>query len=261
MNLPQTSSSVSVYVDSSSFCDHPLLLAKRQVGRRIAPETIFGLVTTKVSSIPTGNDQWKQDISTEHLTADQAEKLLCTLEPFSDLFAESLEDVTNSCHRIDVVEEAPVRQRPYHPGPAARKIIDEQMQRILAADVTEPSSPEWARPVVLVPKPDGSFRFCVDCRALNLLTKRDSYPLPRFDDSIDSLGKASWFSTLHANSGFWQIPLDKSTQKKSNFTCHAGLYSFKGMPLGIKNTPATFQCDLGILACVRYDFALVYLGR
>ena len=74
---------------------------------------------------------------------------------------------------------------------------------MLNAGVSEPSSTEWASPVVLVLKKDGSLRLCVDYRRLNAQTTADSYPLPRIDDCIDSLGNAAVFTTLGCNSCYW----------------------------------------------------------
>jgi len=68
--------------------------------------------------------------------------------------------------------------------------------------VIEPSQSEWSFPVVMVPKPDGSLRFCMAYRHLNDVTVKDTYPLPRMDDFIDFLGKASVFSMLVCNSGY-----------------------------------------------------------
>ena len=78
---------------------------------------------------------------------------------------------------------------------------------MLKLDVIEPSTSEWASPVVLVPKPDGSTRFCIVYRQLNDRTVRDTYQLPRMDDCPDSLGDARFFSTLDCNAGYWQIPV------------------------------------------------------
>jgi hypothetical protein len=112
---------------------------------------------------------------------------------------------------------------------------------MLKAGVIEPATSERASPVLLVPKPDRSMRFCIDSRKLNAVTVRDSYPLPRMDECLNSLGDASVFSTLDCNSGYWQIPVDPMDMDKTTFTSHEGVYQFRRMPFGLKNAPATFQ--------------------
>jgi hypothetical protein len=100
-------------------------------------------------------------------------------------------------HRIDLVPGAKrIHAQPYRAGPRAREAESAEVQRMLKARVIEPANSDWASPVVLVPKPDGSMRFCVDYRRLNALTVRDSYPIPRMDECLDSLGYARICSTL-----------------------------------------------------------------
>jgi hypothetical protein len=106
-------------------------------------------------------------------------------------------------HRMELKPGAkPVHSHPYRAGPRARKVEAAEVQRMLKAGVIDPSTAEWASPVVLVPNPDGSMRFCIDYRSLNALTLKDSYPLPRMDECIDSLGDATIFSTLYCNKGY-----------------------------------------------------------
>ncbi len=95
--------------------------------------------------------------------------------------------------------------------------------------------------MVLVPKKDGNLRFCVDYRKMNAVTRKDVYPLSRVDDILDTLGKAKYFSTLDLALGYWQIEMDAATREKSAFTTHCGLFEFLRMPLGLCNSPATFQ--------------------
>ena len=90
--------------------------------------------------------------------------------------------------------------------------------------VIELSRSEWAGPVVLVPKKDGTLRFCVEYWRLNALTRRDSYPIPRMDECINSFGDATIFSTLECNSGYWQVEVDEADKDKTTFTSHMGLY-------------------------------------
>jgi hypothetical protein len=89
---------------------------------------------------------------------------------------------------------------------------------------------------------------------------KDSYPLPRMDECLDSLGDAVIFSTLDCNSGYWQIPIDKKDRDKTAFVTHCGLHRFTRMPFGLVNAPATFQRAVDmILAQVKWEYALVYL--
>jgi hypothetical protein len=93
-----------------------------------------------------------------------------------------------------------------------------EIERMLKAEVIEPATSECASPIVLVAKPDGSTLFCVDYRRLNAITLRDSYPLLRMDDCIDSPGDANIFTTLDCNSGYWQIPVRPEDRDKTTFT-------------------------------------------
>ncbi|GFU73307.1 hypothetical protein TNCV_4731241 [Trichonephila clavipes] len=94
-------------------------------------------------------------------------------------------------------------------------------------DVIEQSSSSWASPITLVKKKDGSKRFCVDYRRLNDITKKDSYPLPRIDDTPDTLAGNTWFSTLDIKSGYCQIEVHPHDKEKTAFTTGQGLMQFK----------------------------------
>jgi Reverse transcriptase (RNA-dependent DNA polymerase) len=129
---------------------------------------------------------------------------------------------------------------------------------MLKAAVIEPAHAEWASPVVLVLKPDGSMRFCIDYRRFIALKVKDSYPLQRMDECIDSLGDATIFYTLYCNSGYWQIPFHPDDQDKTTFTSHEGLYKFLRIPFGMPNAPATFQRMMDmILAGLAWKICLV----
>jgi len=106
-------------------------------------------------------------------------------------------------HRIRLKPGAvPVRQHPYNAGPLAREREKAKVERMRSMGVIEPSTGEWASPALMVPKPDGSVRFWINYRKLNLMTVKDAYPIPRMDECIDSLGDARVFSTLDCNAGY-----------------------------------------------------------
>ncbi|GFX27884.1 hypothetical protein TNCV_3083071 [Trichonephila clavipes] len=127
-------------------------------------------------------------------------------------------------------------------------------------DVIEPSSSPWASPIVLVRKKDGSTRFCVDYRRLNDVTKKDSYPLPRIDDTLDTLASNTWFSTLDLKSGYWQVELHPDDKEKTAFTTGQGLWQFKVMPFCLRNAPAAIEGLMEtVLGGLSYEACLVYL--
>ena len=131
---------------------------------------------------------------------------------------------------------------------------------MLRAGVIEPAQSEWASRVALVPKPDGSLRFCIDYRCVNAITVRDTYPQPRMDECIESVGDASVFTTVDCNLGYWQIQVAPHDRDKTSFTCHDGTYRYRRMPFGLTNAPTTFQRTSDIvLSSFKWKSCLVCL--
>lgn len=103
----------------------------------------------------------------------------------------------------------------------------------------QPSHSPWASLIVMVR--NGSHRFCVDYRQLKLVTKLDTYPLPRVDDLLDQLGDSRFFTTLDLASGYWQIRVAPGSREKTAFVVPQGLYEFRVMPFSLSNALAEFQ--------------------
>jgi hypothetical protein len=163
-------------------------------------------------------------------------------------------------HDIDTGTAAPVKVhgRPY--SPPEHQLIDEFVKEGLKDGIIRPSKSPWSAPIILVKKPDGSSRACVDYRKLNYLTVKDSFPLPRIDDAYQFLQGARIFSSIDLKSGFWQIKLTERSIPKTAFATRNGEYEFLVMPFGLCNVPATFQHMMNsILKECLGKYALVYM--
>lgn len=112
----------------------------------------------------------------------------------------------------------------------------------------------------MVRKKDGTYRLCIDYRALNDATIKDAYPLPRIQDTLDTLSTAKWFTTLDLASGYWQVELTPRARKAAAFCSRKGLFEWNVMPFGLCNAPATFQRLMDrVLAGMQWETCLVYL--
>ncbi|CAM4642099.1 unnamed protein product [Lepidochelys kempii] len=130
---------------------------------------------------------------------------------------------------------------------------------MLEMGVIRPSGSAWASPVVLVPKPDGEIRFCMDYHKLNAVTCPDNYPMPHTDELLEKLGCAQFISTLDLTKGYWQVPLDESAKERSAFITHVGLYEFNVLPFRLRNAPTTFQKLVDSLLAGLGEYAVTYL--
>ena len=160
------------------------------------------------------------DDGCENLSVDQAGKFAKLLVNYVDVFASTDKDIgrTNiTKHTIDTGNAKPIKQRPrrlpIHKQGEVDKLID-----MIAKDIIESSSSPWSSPITLATKKDGSSRFCLDFRSLNEYTVKDAYPLPRIDDSLDTLSGAQWFSTMDLASGYWQVEMDENNKVKTAFS-------------------------------------------
>lgn len=123
--------------------------------------------------------------------------------------------------KINTEYHPPINLRPYRTPLNNRKVIDDEM---LEANIIERSQSPWSFPVVIVDKKDGLKRFCVDFRALSLVTNSHPYPLPLIDAILALLGQAKYFNSLDLNREYCQALMDDASKERTVFSCHRGLF-------------------------------------
>ena len=205
------------------------------------------------------------------LAQEDKDQLLELVDDYSDIFALDQSKLGHTeivTHTIDTGDHPPVHQPARQIPFALRAKVEEMVEDMMDQGVVQPSTSPWASLIVLVAKKDGSTRFCVDYRRLNSITKKDIYPLPRIDDTLDSLARQQYFTTLDLAFGYWQVGMDGQSQEKTAFITHSGLYEFRVMPFGLCNAPATFQRLMEVVlqglvhkSCLVYLDDILVIGR
>ena len=145
-------------------------------------------------------------------------------------------------HRIDLLpDSAPVSKPTYKMSLSEMDELRRQLDDLLARGFIRPSSSPYGSPVLFVKKKDGELRMCVDYRALNKQTVKNTYPLPRIDELLDRLHGAVIFSKIDLRSGYHQIRVQEADIHKTAFRTRYGLFEFVVLPFGLCNAPATFM--------------------
>ena len=132
---------------------------------------------------------------------------------------------------------------------------------MLDGGAIRPSKSPWCNAIVLVRKKDGTLRFCIDFRRLNARTKKDLFPLPHMQETMESMVGARFFSSMDLKSGFWQVRMSEKSRQYTAFTVGSlGMYEFLRMPYGLCNAPTMFQRLMqNCLGELNLTYALVYL--
>jgi transposase InsO family protein len=199
-----------------------------------------------------------------HLTETQREQVLAVLLQHRRAFAlkpNAPEQAKIPPHRIDLLPGTnSVYTHPYRSNPRKLAEVMRQVREKEEAGLIQPSTSAFAAPVVLAKKQDGSWRFCVDYRQLNKVTVPDKFPLPRIHDLLDRLGGNEFFSCWDLASGFYQIPVAEADREKTAFSTPEGLWEWVRMPMGLTNSPATFQRAMNmVLSGLNWITCLVYV--
>lgn len=197
------------------------------------------------------------------VSLDEKLKLINLLNEYRHCFAFNMQELglTNITEMtIRLNDDTPVTYKPYRLPYSERAVVRQMISELLANDIIKESHSAYASPIVLVRKKNNDYRLCVDYRALNKKTIKDSYPMPVIDDQLDRLSGKSFFTSLDLASGYYQIPVSKSSQHLTAFVTPDGHYEYTRMPFGLVNAPAVFQNMINkALGNRRFDLAVPYL--
>ena len=178
----------------------------------------------------------------QHLNKRQQSDVIALLQQYEDICSDVPEECNFITHDIELLPGVhPIRQHYYRVNLDKRNLMKKEVEYLLKHKLAVPSKSPWASPCLLVPKANGKVRLCTDFRKLNSVTVKDSYPLPRIDDILDSVGNSKFLTQIDMLKGYYQIALTEKAKEMSAFITPFGLFQYERLPFGMCNAPATFQ--------------------
>lgn len=272
INFTQFSTPECIAQANNGFCSIPISESiendvEINFSERIPVKSIFETEIT-TPSLTNQNFKLAKNIQTSHMNSEEKKEILKLCSRFKNIFYDGNFDLSFSNtvkHKIRTKDEEPVYVKSFRHPHHMKKIIQEQIQKLLDDKIIRPSVSPYSAPIWIVDKKNDAsgqkkYRMVIDYRRLNEKTVEDKYPLPRIEEILDNLGKSCYFSTIDMAKAFHQIEMDPESIEKTAFTVNNGHYEYVRMPYGLKNGPSTFQRVMdNILKEYLHKFCFVYM--
>lgn len=238
----------NVYVVSDSWCSDDFIIGRnRNFTNTVKIEVDHGKIKIinqhdmnfiNVINVFEHSDELEQmcDHISSQVVRDEALHIIRNYNPKKETDIESPLDM-----KIIMADEAPLRQKARRLAPKERMDVNKQIDEWLHEGIIEYSNSDFASPIVVVKKKDGSNRIWVDYRKLNSRIKKDLQPMHIVDEILEKLASAKVFTTLDLKNGFFHVSVHKDSRKFTSFVTPDGQYQFCKVPFGLTNSPGVFQ--------------------
>lgn len=261
-----------VPVEISNHSKHTIIVSPRAIVAELQPVQVQpppeDLVNKDSNFSADGTVNF--DLSESAASGDEAEELVKFLKSWTKVFSTSDCDfgyTDRAEHEIHLTDETPVKNRYGRIPPGMFDELKNYLNQLVKAKLIRKSKSPWCSNMVIVRKPNGKIRICIDYRQINKKTIKDSYALPRIEEMLDCLKGAKFFSTIDMRSGFYHIPMKEQDKQYTAFSAGPlGFWEWNRMPLGLVNSPSTYQrlmedcfSDLNNKICLIYlDDIIIY---
>ncbi|XP_046566272.1 uncharacterized protein LOC124274942, partial [Haliotis rubra] len=179
--------------------------------------------------------------TTHDLTPEQKQEVSELVSEYQDVLTDLPGRTDSIEYKIKLTSTEPISSKPYPLPHHMREVVAREVESMLRMDVIEPSNSPYAAPVVLIKKPDETYRFCTDFRKLNQISVFDPEPIPLAEAVFSKLSKCKYLTKIDISKACWQVPMEERSKEYTAFITPDGLYQWKVMPFGVVNAPAVFS--------------------